>query len=67
MPLVALLTNFGGGLPAGMLQANSGATTLSAVPVIKFCGGLPDGVMLAHGGLDDTFDGPGHQVWRQAP
>ena len=63
MPLAALVTKFGGRLPAEMLQADGRTTTLSTALVIKFGGGLPARMLLADGGTDDAFDGPGYQVW----
>ena len=67
MPLVVLVTKFGGGLPVGMLQANSSATTLSVALAIKFDGGLPTRMLLVDGGAKDAFGGPDHQVWWRAP
>ena len=61
-PLAALATKFGSGLPAGMMQADGGATMLLAAFAIKFGGGLPAGILMAGGGADNAFGGPGHQV-----
>ena len=54
-PLAALVTRFGGRLLAGMLQANGGATTLSAALAIKFGSGLLVGMLMANGGVDNAF------------
>ena len=59
-PLAALVTKVVGGLSAGMLQTDGGATTLSAALAIKFIGGLPAGVLLPDGSVDDAFGGLGH-------
>ena len=66
MPLVDLMTKFGGRLPAGMLQAHGGVTTLLTALIIKFGGGLSAGMLLADGGPEDAFGGPDDQVWRRA-
>ena len=60
IPLASLVTKFGGIVPARILQANGGSTTLSAVLVIKFGGGLPAGMLLVHGGADNSFGVLGH-------
>ena len=67
MPLAALVTKFGGEPPAGMAQADVGATTRSATLAIKFSGGRPTVRPLADGGADDVVGGPCHQVWRSTP
>ena len=67
MPLVALVTKIGGWLPARMLEADGGATTLLADLAIKFGGGLPSGMLLANGGADYAFGGSGDQVWWRFP
>ena len=67
MPLTALVTNFGQRLHAGMLQADGGATTLSAALATKFGSGISAGMLLANGSPDNTLGGPGYQDWRQAP
>ena len=50
MPLGALVTKFGGGPPAGMVQADGGKTTLSAALFTKFGEGFPAGMLQADGG-----------------
>ena len=59
-PLAGLVTKFGGGLPAGMLQADGGAKTLLAARTIKFDGGLPVGMLLVDNGAEDAFSVPVH-------
>ena len=61
-PLAALITKFGSGLSARMLQVNGGTTVLSAILAIKVRGCLPAGMLLVNGNADDTFGGPCHHV-----
>ena len=67
MPLAGLVTKFSGRLPAGVLQADSSATTLFATLAIKLGDGIPAEVLLVDGDAYDAFDGPGHQVCWRAP
>ena len=63
MLLEALVTKFGGRLPAKILWTDGRATTMLAALAIKFGGGLPAGMLLADGGADDAFCCPGHHLW----
>ena len=66
-PVVALVTKFGGELPAGMLLDASAQTTPLAASVTMFASGLPAGMLLAANSADNVFGGPCHQVLRRAP
>ena len=50
MPLASLIMKFGGRLPAGMLQDNNGATTLSVSLLFNFGVGINAGILLVDGG-----------------